>query len=109
MNYTVIKNYQPAESKNWIALKGDIVKYERRPTEYEGWLWCINKKGESAWAPEEWVVIINGGCSFKRDYNAIELTVQEGETVNGNIEVCGWIWVVNGKGDYGWVPRDCLK
>jgi hypothetical protein len=109
MNYTVIKKHQPIESKNWIASKGDIVKFERRPTEYEGWLWCTNMEGESAWAPEEWIEIINGSCRFKRNYNAIELTIQLGEPVIGDIEVSGWIWVVNRKKAYGWVPRNCLK
>jgi hypothetical protein len=109
MNYTVIKAHQPVESKDWIASKGGMAIYEKKPTEYEGWLWCTNKEGKSAWAPEEWVEILKGDCRFKRDYNAIELTVQIGESVEGDIEVSGWIWVAKGKGVYGWVPRDCLK
>jgi hypothetical protein len=109
MNYSVIKAHEPVESKDWIVSKGEIVKFERKLTIYEGWIWCTNKKGESAWAPEDWVEIMNGDCRFKRDYNAIELTVQIGEIVNGDIDVSGWIWVVNSNGAYGWIPMDCLK
>jgi hypothetical protein len=106
--YKAIKSYQPESRQNWIAGKGDIFKYERRQTTYSGWIWCTNKKGESAWVPEEWVKISEDTCRLIRDYNAIELDLKIGDMVSGVFEVGGWIWIVNTLGEFGWVPQDYL-
>ena len=109
LEYIVVKAHQPENTHSWVAAKGDIVRFERRPTEFIGWLWCTNQNGESAWAPESWVALIEDSCRFERDYNARELTIHPGEIVIGELEESGWVWIRNSNEKTGWVPRDCLK
>lgn len=110
MLYRVIKRYQPEKCAVWIARAGEVVKYERKPTIYPEWLWCTNKSGKSAWAPEQWVVIISAGeCRFIRDYNACELPVKPGQIVDGEIEVSGWVLISDENKKSGWVPLDYVR
>jgi uncharacterized protein CbrC (UPF0167 family) len=84
------------------------VRFERRPTEWPGWLWCERGDGVSGWAPESWVVIEGGSCRFLRDYDATELAVEAGERVEVEFEESGWAWVRKEDGERGWLPRECL-
>lgn len=68
------------------------------------WIWCINADGKAGWAPEQFIEVDGDQGIAKYDYNAIELTVPEGETVTIVQEVNGWYWVTDSTGDAGWVP-----
>jgi hypothetical protein len=110
MVYQVIKSHQPEVNKPWVAAAGEEVRYERKPTKYSGWLWCTNHEGQSAWAPERWVIIISSEhVRFIRDYNASELAVDIGQIVEGDIIESGWVFVSSENGKSGWIPLDCVK
>ena len=110
MVYRIIKAYQPQDNNRWRVQAGEEVLYDRRPTDYRGWLWCTNNDGKSAWAPERWVTIISSErCHFIRDYDASELRVDVGQIVEGDIMESGWVLVSDAKKISGWVPLECLE
>ena len=89
--------------------RGGRLEFERRPTEWAGWIWCTSRDGVSAWLPESWVTVEGRFCVMLRDYVSRELTVSAGEEVTGEFTESGWAWVRNGEGNEGWVPLECLE
>ena len=92
-----------------IAAKGSRLSFERKPTEWAGWLWCTDLSGKFGWVPESWVDINGDQCTLIRYYSTAELTVGVGDIVDGDITESGWAWVKNQNDKQGWVPLDCLK
>lgn len=90
------------------ARKGDRLRFERRDTGFDGWIWCMNDRGVGAWAPEAWVDVSGTTCEFTRDYISRELDVRVGDEVELIEEESGWGWVMNASGELGWVPLECL-
>ena len=107
--FFVVRAYQTPLGRSWVVRKGERVRFERRKTDFEGWIWCIKESGESAWVPESWVEIEGGTCVFLRDYDSTELNVERGDVVDGELKASGWLWATNNRGDEGWVPLNCLK
>ena len=89
--------------------KGACLEFERRPTEWEGWIWCKSPEGASGWVPEAWVTVEGRNCIMLRDYVSRELKVEVGEVVEGQLIESGWAWVRTGDGVEGWVPVECLE
>lgn len=104
----VIKAHESADPDPWIVRKGDRLGFERRETEWAGWIWCTDNSGKSAWVPENWVQIEGDSCVMKRDYNGTELAVDVGEVVTVEFEESAWAWVTRESGERGWVPLDNL-
>jgi len=112
MPYIVIKPHRASYKEVLIAPKGTRLSFERRESEWDGWLWCTDpsdKSGIAGWVPESWVATDGNSCTLLRDYSTAELTVIEGETVDGDIIESGWVWVRNSYGEQGWVPLECLR
>ena len=109
MKHVVNKPHNPAAMDILTARQGDVFQFERRPTEWPGWLWCINGDGVSGWAPESWVEITGDTCRFIRDYDSTELFVEIGERVTIELEESGWVWVRKDSGAFGWIPASCLS
>ncbi len=92
-----------------VSLKaGEVVRVTERDLwnndERYPWIWCINADGKAGWAPEQFIEVEGEQGIARYDYNAIELTVPEGETVEIWEEVNGWYWVTDQPGNAGWVP-----
>jgi hypothetical protein len=109
MKYLVIKPHRPSYREILSASKGAKLQFERKPTEWPGWLWCVDSVGKSGWVPESWVEIDRDTCTMLCDYSTRELTVNIGEFVDGEIIESGWIWIINKSGEKGWVPLECLE
>lgn len=107
--WTIIGSHLPGIGQPLVAPKGTVMTFERKPTEWRGWLWCTDDDGVSAWVPEAWVDIDGDRCRMKRDYDSRELAVEKGETVLIEFEESGWAWVKKGSGESGWVPMACLE
>jgi hypothetical protein len=85
---------------------GEILRWERRATEWEGWLWCTDSKGVSGWVPEKYVELIDStNCQTLRQYDATELAVKQGDSVNVQFAESGWVWCTTSDGREGWVPE----
>jgi SAM-dependent methyltransferase len=109
------KAHAAGDAKALIARRGDRLGFERKPTEYAGWIWCTaegSAKGappDAGWVPEAWVSIEGGTCVLLRDYDATELPLEVGEEVALISRESGWAWVRNRRGREGWVPIECLE
>ena len=105
----IIEPHQPLIGQPLIASRSAMMTFERKPTEWQGWIWCTDDDGISAWVPEAWVDIDGARCRMKRDYNSRELAVEKGEKVSVEMEESGWAWVRKGSGECGWIPMTCLE
>jgi hypothetical protein len=110
--FRVIKAYRSAFTDPLIARQGDQLSFERRESEWEGWIWCTGPSDKSGWVPESWVELGPesrvelgpGCCTLKRDYAATELSVEEGATVTVERVESDWAWATTETGQSGWVP-----
>ena len=93
------------------AKKGDVVEGLERKTEWEGWLWCRDNSGTHGWIPKTYLdpVSESGHFQFLQDYNARELTIDEGQEVIVLDEESGWAWVRTPLGEEGWIPLEKLQ
>lgn len=107
-SFRVVKPYQAAYPEPWTVRKGEHLKFERRESEWEGWIWCTDPTGGSAWVPENWVEIEGEFCILKRDYRSAELSVDEGEIITAESAESGWVWATKESGESGWVPLEHL-
>ena len=98
------------DSGEWLEVKkGARLEFERKPTEYEGWVRCTSRYGLSAWVPESWLRVEGETCVILRDYVSREIGLEAGEEVTSRLSESGWAWVRTAKGNEGWVPLDCLE
>jgi len=109
MTHTVTKAYTSAYPDPITAKRGDRLVFERRESEWPGWIWCIASGGAAGWIPESWVVIDGDDCVMQRDYTAVELTVAQGDVVTVVRKEAGWAWARNESGEEGWLPLDRLQ
>lgn len=107
--YRVIQAHKPEDVEPLVLKKGDVVRFERRQTQWEGWLWCTKQTGETGWVPESWVTIEYDNCVMQRDYSAFELTVQPGTTLEANLTESGWLLATTSTGTTGWIPLECVE
>lgn len=89
--------------------KGEQVTLGKRDDEYPGWVWCTAKSGKNGWVPEEYLAIEGGMGTMRRDYDATELTVAAGETVELLAFLSGWGWCRKADGTEGWLPLSVLS
>lgn len=109
MRYRVTKEHKPDDHEPLVFRKGERLEYERRPTEWKGWVWCVSRTGRSGWVPEAWLSLKEDRCVALRDYESTELSVAVGEEVFADRDVSGWVWARNERGGAGWVPTACLN
>ena len=109
MTHRATKEHQPDNTAPLVVRRGDRLRYERRPTEWKGWVWCISTSGRSGWAPESWLALEKEVCVALRDYDSTELVLRVGEEVRVDFIESGWAWVESDGSRRGWVPLACLK
>ena len=106
----VIEEYQSSDPDPLIITKGEILTFERKESEWAGWIWCINKSGKGGWVPENYLEVQENNCEALQDYNAVELTVIIGDEFMIDKEESGWYWVHDeGTGREGWVPMKNVR
>jgi len=44
--FRVIKPHQPSDRDALTARKGERLSFERRETEWPGWIWCTKESGK---------------------------------------------------------------
>ena len=107
--YRVVKAHEGSIGDMLVVREGERLAFERRKTEFEGWIWCVSRSGQVAWVPEAWVSLEGRSCVMRRDYDSTELTVGVGEEVTGALVESGWAWVRTSDGREGWVPVNCIE
>lgn len=104
----VTNTYESAYPNPIVVTAGDELEITERETDWEGWLWCVDREGREGWIPDSFVTEDDGCWTARSDYTAAELSVTAGETVVSRAEVAGWEWCENASGSQGWVPSECL-
>lgn len=107
--YRVTKPYQTSFPDPLVAKAGTELRFERKESEWDGWLWCWDPSGRCGWVPESWLSLDEGTCVLQRDYTAHELSVAEGELVTAIFSESGWIFGAKADGEQGWVPLNHLS
>jgi len=107
--YHVIKAYE-SESPDPLKVRaGDRLRYERRQTQWPGWIWCTSETGKCGWVPEAWVEIEGDSCVMKRDYEAVELSVNTCDILEEILIESGWLLAKDANGNHGWVPHERVE
>lgn len=73
------------------------------------WIWCISDLGKEGWVPDSFIQVDGDKGIALREYNAIELTVAEGDKLRIYEETHGWYWVRTLEGVWGWVPVENVE
>lgn len=107
--YRVVEAYQGSFPEPLMLEAGAQLCFERKDSEWEGWLWCTDTSGKSGWVPESWLDLDEGVCTLQHDYTARELSVEVGELVTAVRVESGWVFGYNSHGEQGWVPLKCLS
>jgi hypothetical protein len=107
--WLVIEDHEPEATEPLEVRSGDVLRCERRPTEWDGWIWCTDSENRSGWVPENRVAIEGSTCKVEREYTSAELGVRKGEELSIEERESGWAWAENSNGERGWVPLRCLE
>lgn len=107
--YRVIADHDCADPEPITLRAGERMRYERRQSEWDGWLWCISDSGATGWVPEAWLTLQGSFATLRRDYCARELTVRPGTVVAGSLIESGWLWATADGHAYAWVPLNVLE
>lgn len=105
--YRVIEAYRSPYPLPIIFEQGeqvDIGKEFSDDPDWKNWVWCKGKDEKQAWAPIQFLMIEGETGAFRRDYNALELSVTEGEELVVHEEINGFGLAEKADGKRGWVP-----
>jgi hypothetical protein len=101
----VVKPYdRPFENPIAVAAKEPVAPDFDKRTDIEGWVWCTAKDNRSGWVPISWLAKVDGAWRVSRQFNAIELTVVQGETLDVTLAESGFFWATKQNGEAGWIP-----
>jgi hypothetical protein len=107
--FRVVKEHQGISLSPLSGQKGERLGWERRESEWPGWLWCTHSSGRCGWVPESWLELADETAVLLRDYSATELSVAPGQVLFASLFESGWAWATNEDGEEGWVPLDNLE
>ena len=107
-NAFVSHDYTAAYSDPISGKAGDPLILGRRDDEWSGWIWCTTANGREGWVPEAYIDT-GPPASLRRDYDARELSVRAGETLEILFSQSGWHYARRSSGNCGWVPENILQ
>lgn len=107
--YRVVKSHKPASNKPLVVVRGEKLQFERKQTQWKGWLWCVKQNGEKGWVPESWVQLKDDLCIMMRNYDATELQVDPGEILKPLLIEAEWLLAATSDGKQGWVPLNSVE
>ncbi|MBU1937484.1 SH3 domain-containing protein [bacterium] len=105
----VITAYDSAYPEPLIFRKGEELVITDKESPWAGWIWCMNRSGESRWVPENYVNRKGKTGTMRCDYDATELTANIGEELIIEKEESCWLWCTNKKKQRGWIPAECVE
>ena len=105
--YRVTEEYTSPYPNPIIFQNGDMVKIGDEFTEnpeWENWIWCEGTDNRKAWVPKQNLDIHGDMGKFRREYNAMELSVSVGEKLSVHEILNGFALAEKEDGVVGWVP-----
>ena len=110
--YRVTKEYKSPYPDPIIFHKGDTVEVGQEFTDdpnWKDWIWCEGANDTKAWVPKQYLDIRERKGTFKRGYNAMELSVSVGEELVVYEIVNGFGMAEKPNGVRGWVPMKNME
>jgi len=113
MIFKTLENHTNENKTPIIVSKGMKVKIGERSDSngnWPNWVYCYGLEGQGeGWTPIQIIQIENDIGIILENYSAIELDVTQGETIEGDVELNGWIWCKKSNSlDEGWLPKEKL-
>jgi hypothetical protein len=105
--YRVIEAYKSPYPNPIVFQEGEQVEIGKEFTDdpdWKNWVWCVGENEKQAWAPCQYLIIKEETGIFRRNYNALELNVSEGEELLVYEEINGFGMAEKSDGKKGWVP-----
>jgi uncharacterized protein YgiM (DUF1202 family) len=103
----VNRPYASAFPKPLVLAKGTKVTVTPRDSEWPGWAWSRTEDNQEGWIPETFLEVSSDDLYIlKCNYDATELTVAAGRSVEVIKSTAGWLWCCNDDDQKGWVPAD---
>ena len=106
----VIRAYEAPYGDPIVVRAGDpvVIDQERTAsTDVIGWLWCVGPDGRAGWTPEAWIDRLGEHACMRRDFDAVELSVEVGDRVRLRYAESGFVWCCD-EGRQGWLPDGVL-
>jgi hypothetical protein len=89
---------------------GEIVDLGVEDKAWAGWVWVTNKEGRGTYLPAAALERLGAAqAKVLEDFEAVDLSVGQGEAVTVLREVSGWFWCRSEAGLEGWVPDYVLS
>lgn len=110
--YRVTREYKSPFPDPIVFHKGDTVEVGKEFTDdpdWKDWIWCEGTNSIKACVPKQYLEIRDGKGTFKRDYNAMELSVYVGEELVVYEIVNGFGMAEKSNSIKGWVPIKNVK
>ena len=111
----VVTNSHISEFPEPMTLRtGDVVLVGERydgPEGWPDWYFCTASGQEPGFVPEQLLDRqVDGSAKMLKDFTNRELNVVEGQILQGNRQLNGWLWAVRvSDGATGWVPLDNIR
>ena len=105
----VVTAYQTPFPDPLILKAGEKLDLSDRESDWPGWLWCTTRQGQSGWVPGAYIEPMGQIGLARRDYDATELSAEEGEELTVNDEESGWLWCADRQGQRGWIPAENVE
>jgi hypothetical protein len=107
--YTANSDYLVVDRSPLQLAAGDSVVLGPKDAAWPGWIWATGKDGRGSFVPEDHLAITGEKAEVLKPFNARDLSVKKGDTVEALREVSGWLWCQNSTGEEGWLPTFVLK
>lgn len=96
--------------ENIRVRQGDVVAVGHRNQQFPEFVWCGSEDGHHGWVPEGFLRMEGlHEAGVLRDYDAAQLTVVKGESLEVLEHIGAWVRCRNAAGTEGWVPEGCLE
>lgn len=110
-HYRVMRAYKSPYHDPILFRKGERVTFGqefKEDPDWKNWVWCEGNS-KKAWVPKQYIIIDGANGVFKKDYNAMELSVKVGEELVVYEVVNGFGMSEKPDGTKGWVPMRNLE
>lgn len=106
--YKVIEAWTAAYDDPIKLVSGETARLTGKTDIWDGhrWLWARNAAGKEGWVPDTLIAEDNRS---RANYSAKEITLAEGDIVEGLEATHGWIRCRTASGDVGWAPARNLE
>jgi hypothetical protein len=106
--HQVITDYSSPYTEPVLYKEGEPVEVLEKETEWPGWIWCVNSRGDKRWIPDVYLRVEGKKAWLLQDYNSRELAAQRDDVVTVFYQVNDWGWCRDSAGLEGWLPLDHL-